>query len=135
MIVDLTSHKDTISLVKCISKSQITQKFICILITCTSILDLLGWHIFSKFVVKVEPWWLWANMSTKNLSSLENLYTSSAIQLYEDTLQDRHSTEATSFMWSQGKNENHVLLLIFYDGHRNRLERLISFSLDFEELN
>ena len=74
-------------------------------------------------------------MSTKNLSSLETLYTSSAIQLYADTLQDKHSTEATSFMRSQGKNENHVLLLIFYDGHRNRLERLISFSLDFEELN
>ena len=74
-------------------------------------------------------------MSTKNLSSLETLYTSSDIQLYEDTLQDTHSIDTTSYMWSQGKNENHVLLLIFYDGHRNRLERLISFSLDFEELN
>ena len=37
-------------------------------------------------------------MSTKNLSSLETLYTSSAIQLYEDTLQDTHSTEADSYM-------------------------------------
>ena len=65
--------------------------------------------------------------------NLETLYTWSAIQLNEDTLQYTHSAEAFSLMASQEKN--HVLLLIFYDGHQNRFERLISLSSDFEDLN